>query len=176
MAATRGWVLVMFAALLGGSSAFATDPKAPPAGGPTPAGEVAPRTLEGYLEQEHAFYDFLKKTHPLFTVYEKDGRLVGKYQISDREEEFVEFGGGKDYAKENNRHASVTYRLPMESILDLPNRFVGAKKCGECHPVQYEKWARSRHAKVVRFPDEMEEVPGGPPDGAPETRRAAGER
>ena len=25
--------------------------------------------------------------------------MVGKYQISDREEEFVEFGGGKDYAK-----------------------------------------------------------------------------
>ena len=47
----------------------------------------------------------------------------------------------------------------MESILDLPNKFVGAKKCGECHPMQYEKWSRSRHAMVVRFPDEMVEIP-----------------
>ena len=53
----------------------------------------------------------------------------------------------------------MTYRLGMESILDLPNKFVGAKKCGECHPAQYEKWSRSRHAKVVRFPDEMVEIP-----------------
>jgi len=121
--------------------------------------EDGPRTLEGYVEQEKAFYDFLRKNHPLFTTYEKNGRLVGKYQISDREEEFVEFGGGKAFAEENNRHAAITYRLGMESILDLPNKFVGAKKCGECHPVQYEKWARSRHAKVVRFPDEMDEIP-----------------
>ncbi len=161
MATTRWMVLAAVVASLTGG-ALASESKEPsPSHEGAASGESAPRTLEGYLEQEKAFYDFLKKTHPLFTVYEKEGRLVGKYQISDREEEFVEFGGGKDYAKENNRHASITYRLPMESILDLPNKFVGAKKCGECHPVQYEKWARSRHAKVVRFPDEMEEVPGG---------------
>jgi hypothetical protein len=128
-----------------------------------PAKEAAlqegPRTLEGYVEQEKPFYDFLKKNHPMFK-YEKDGRMVGKYQISDREEEFVEFGGGKAYAKEHNRQVSMTYRLGTESILDLPNKFVGAKKCGECHPAQYESWERSRHAKVVRFPDEMEEIPG----------------
>ncbi len=116
------------------------------------------RTLEGYVEQEKEFYDFLKKNHPIFK-YEKDGRLVGKYQISDREEEFVEFGGGKDYAKKVNMPTAMTYRLGMESILDLPNKFVGSKKCGECHPAQYEKWARSRHALVVRFPDEIVEAP-----------------
>ncbi|HME10719.1 MAG TPA: cytochrome C [Bryobacteraceae bacterium] len=119
---------------------------------------TTPRTLEGYVEQEKPFFDYLLKHHPIFQ-YEKDGRMVGKYHISDRDEEFVEEGGGKDYSKQNNRQVSMTYRLGMESILDLPNRFVGAKKCGECHPAQYEKWVRSRHAKVVRFPDEMEEVP-----------------
>ena len=131
--------------------------KAPKATAP---GEV--RTLEGYVAQEQEFYDFLKKNHPLFK-YEKAGRLDGKYQISDREEEFVEFGGGKDYAKKVNMQTAMTYRLGMESILDLPNKFVGAKKCGECHPAQYEKWSRSRHAMVVRFPDEMVELPNKDP-------------
>jgi hypothetical protein len=121
--------------------------------------ESKPRTLEGYVEQEKPFYDFLMANHPIFK-YEKDGRMVGKYHISDRDEEFVEEGGGKDYAKQNNRQVAMTYRLGMESILDLPNKFVGAAKCGECHPAQYEKWQRSRHAKVVRFPDEMDEIPG----------------
>lgn len=146
------FLMVLVTSLGSGNATYAAELK---------KGDAAegPRTLEGYVEQEKDFYDVLKKTHPLFTVYEKGGRLVGKYQISDREEEFVEFGGGKAYAQENNRHAAITYRLPMESILDLPNNFVGAKKCGECHPVQYEKWARSRHAKVVRFPDEMDEIP-----------------
>jgi len=125
----------------------------------TPDDSVTPRTLEGYVEQEKPFYDYLMKNHPMFK-YEKEGRMVGKYHISDRDEEFVEEGGGKDYAKQNNRQVSMTYRLGMESILDLPNKFVGPKKCGECHPAQYEKWVRSRHAKVVRFPDEMEEIPG----------------
>ena len=125
----------------------------------TPDDSITPRTLEGYVEQEKPFYDYLLKNHPMFK-YEKDGRMIGKYHISDRDEEFVEEGGGKDYAKQNNRQVSMTYRLGMESILDLPNKFVGPKKCGECHPAQYEKWVRSRHAKVVRFPDEMVEVPG----------------
>jgi hypothetical protein len=120
------------------------------------------RTLEGYVEQEKEFHEFLKKNHPLFK-YEKAGKVVGKYQISDREEEFVEFGGGKDYAKKVNMQTAMTYRLGMESILDLPNKFVGAKKCGECHPAQYEKWSRSRHAMVVRFPDEMVELPNKDP-------------
>lgn len=117
----------------------------------------SPRTLHGYVEQERALYEHLKKVHPMFK-YEKEGRLVGKYTLSDREEEFVEFGGGKAYAEKTGRTAAVTYRLPAESILDLPNRFVGSKKCGECHPMQYEKWLKSRHNLVVRFPDEVAEA------------------
>ena len=72
--------------------------------------------------------------------------------ISDREEEFTEEGGSKAFSKENNQQVSMTYRLGAESILDLPNNFVGAKKCGECHPAQYAKWQKSRHAKVSAFP------------------------
>lgn len=134
--------------------ASAAEKEAKPA---APAASGSPRTLQGYVEQERAFYDHLKKIHPIFK-YEKDGRLVGKYTISDREEEFVEFGGGKAYAEKTGEHASITYRLGQESILDLPNKFVGSKKCGECHPAQYEKWKRSRHNLVVRFPDEMVET------------------
>ncbi len=129
----------------------------------TPQGDgIKPRTLKDYVEQEKDFYNYLKKNHPVFK-YEKEGRLVGKIAISDREEEFVEFGGGKDYADKNNREiVSVTYRLGFESILDYPNKFVGPQKCGECHPAQYEAWERSRHSKMVRFPNEMEEVGGDP--------------
>jgi hypothetical protein len=121
----------------------AAKPEAKPAAQAPKAAEdkesnKKPRTLEGYVEQEKDFYHVLMSSHPIFQ-YEKDGRIVGKYQISDREEEFVEFGGGKDYAKQNNQQVSMTYRLGMESILDLPNNFVGAKKCGECHPAQYQK-------------------------------------
>jgi hypothetical protein len=145
------------AAARGAGTKAGAKAEAPPAA--APAAGITPRTLEGYVEQEKFFYDWQKKNHPLFR-YEKEGRLVGKYSISDREEEFVEFGGGKDYAAKNNRHASITYRLPSESILDLPNKFVGSEKCGECHPAQYEKWVRSRHRMVVRFPDEMVEVGG----------------
>jgi hypothetical protein len=117
-----------------------------------------PRTLQGYVEQEKDFFHVLMSSHPMFQ-YEKEGRMVGKYHISDREEEFTEEGGGKAYAKENNQQVSMTYRLGAESVLDLPNNFVGAKKCGECHPAQYQKWQKSRHAKVIRFPDEMDEIP-----------------
>ena len=118
-----------------------------------------PRTLSDYVDQEQFFIDYLKKNHPMFTIYEKNNRLIGKPSISDREEEWVEFGNAKNYIKNTDRaHASITYRLGEESILDLPNNFVGPKKCGECHPAQYERWQRSRHAKVVRFPDEITEV------------------
>ena len=106
----------------------------------TPDESITPRTLEGYVEQEKPFYDYLMKNHLMFK-YEKDGRMIGNYHISDRDEEFVEEGGGKDYTKQNNRQVSMTYRLGAESILDLPNKFVGPKKCGECHPAQYEKVA-----------------------------------
>lgn len=119
-----------------------------------------PRDLEGYVKQEGRFLDYLLKNHPMFK-YEKAGRLVGKYKISNRKEEFLEISGGPALSKKlGQKHTAVTYRLGMESILDFPNKFVGPKKCGECHPAQYQAWVRSRHAKVVRFPDEIEEVGG----------------
>lgn len=118
-----------------------------------------PRTLMGYVEQEKDLFSYLREHHPLFK-YEAAGRLVGKYTISNREEEFVEFGGGDKYAEKHGRPTAVTYRLGVESILDFPNKYVGPQKCAECHPAQYQAWERSRHAKVVRFPDEMEEIPG----------------
>ena len=34
---------------------------------------------------------------------------------------------------------------------------MGPKKCGECHPAQYERWERSRHNKIVLFPEELTE-------------------
>ena len=119
--------------------------------------EVLPRTLDGYVAQDKAFWDYLKANHPLFKHYMKDGRVVGKFTMSDRNEEWVNFGNGDKYAKDTGRKASVTYRIPYESFLDLPNKFVGPKKCGECHPAQYERWERSRHNKIVRFPEELTE-------------------
>lgn len=122
---------------------------------------IVPRTLSDYVHGADDFMELLFKVHPIFK-YEKEGRLVGKYTISDRHEEFVEFGGGHRYSEKNGRQVAMTYRLGTESILDFPNKFVGPKKCGECHPAQYEQWERSRHSKVVRFPDQLEEVNGDP--------------
>lgn len=119
-----------------------------------------PRTLDGYVSQDQAFWNYLKANHPYFKSYLPAGRVVGKFKISDRQDEWVDFGGGKDYAADTGHKAAVTYRLPYESFLDLPNNFVGPQKCGECHPKQYEKWQRSRHAKIVRFPEELTEVGG----------------
>ena len=119
-----------------------------------------PRTLMGYVEQEKNFWEYLKENHPIFKTYMKEGRVVGKFTRSDRMEEWVEFGGGDKYAEKTGRHTSVTYRIPADSFLDLPNKFVGPKKCGECHPAQYERWERSRHNKIVRFPEELTEVGG----------------
>ena len=115
-----------------------------------------PRDLDGYVAQDKAFWDYLKANHPYFK-YLKENRVVGKFTMSDRNEEWVEFGNGDQYHKDTGRKAAVTYRLPYESFLDLPNKFVGPKKCGECHPSQYEKWERSRHNKIVRFPEELTE-------------------
>lgn len=120
-----------------------------------------PRTLHGYVEDEKEFYDFLLKNHPIFSIYQKEGRLVGKPALSDRHEEFEEINGGDKLAEMTGHPVAVTYRLGMESVLDFPNKFVGPSKCGECHPAQYSAWERSRHAKVVRFPNEIEEAPGG---------------
>lgn len=117
-----------------------------------------PRDLAGYVAQDKAFWDYLKANHPYFK-YLKEGRVVGKFVMSDRTEEWVEFGNGVKYANDRagGRHTAVTYRLPAESFLDLPNKFIGPQKCGECHPAQYEKWERSRHNKIVRFPEELTE-------------------
>ena len=161
MKSTRIAVAGAFAlgSLLWAWSAAAVDQMEEPRAQPAQKKVVeTPRTLHGYVEQEKFYFDFLKQNHPLFTVYEKENRLVGKYTISDREEEFVEFGGGKDYHAKTGRTAAVTYRLPAQSFLDLPNQYVGSEKCGECHPMQYEKWLKSRHNLTVRFPDEVTEV------------------
>ena len=128
---------------------------------------VSPRTLHDYIGHEKEYWDYLKKNHPIFQ-YEKEGRLVGKYNLSDRVEEFEEINKGPEYAKINNMdYTAVTYRLGMESFLDFPNKFVGPKKCGECHPAQYMQWERSRHAKTIRFPEDLEEVGGDPKRGLP---------
>lgn len=117
-----------------------------------------PRTLEGYVDEEKDFYQFLLDNHPIFKIYQKEGRIIGKPEISDRTEEFLEINGGKKLEEMTGHPVSVTYRLGMESILDFPNKFVGPEKCGECHPAQYDAWERSRHNKTVRFPDDYEEV------------------
>lgn len=84
--------------------------------------------------------------------YEKEGRIVGKYAISDREEECVEFSNGPTFAEQNHlSNTSITYRLGMESFLDIPNKFVGPKKCGECHPAQYKAWERISPCKKCPF-------------------------
>lgn len=62
-------------------------------------GDTKPRTLEGYVHQEDAFFKYLKEHHPMFK-YEKEGRIVGKYAISDREEEYVEFSNGPTFAQQ----------------------------------------------------------------------------
>ncbi|WP_241517595.1 cytochrome c3 family protein [Campylobacter blaseri] len=119
-----------------------------------------PRTLENYVGDADGFLEILFERHPMFH-YEREGRLVGQYRISDRMEEFVEMNSGPKFAKKKGlERAAITYRLGMESILDYPNKFVGPDKCGECHPAQYEQWERSRHAKSVRFPEQMLEVDG----------------
>ncbi|WP_169763534.1 cytochrome c3 family protein [Campylobacter mucosalis] len=123
-----------------------------------------PRTLLDVVEGDKDYWEYLKQNHPVFK-FEKEGRLIGKYEISDRDEEFVDFGGGKKYAEKVGRPTAVTYRLAYESFLDFPNKFVGEKKCGECHPAQYEAWSKSRHAKTIRWPEELEEVNGDPKQG-----------
>ena len=144
-------------ALFAASAAMAADT---PAKASSVTAVDLPRTLMGYVEQEKDFWDYLKANHPIFKTYMKEGRVVGKFTRSDRMEEWVEFGGGDKYAEKTGRHTAVTYRIPADSFLDIPNKFVGPKKCGECHPSQYEKWERSRHNKIVRFPEELTEVGG----------------
>lgn len=122
--------------------------------------DAKPRTLDDYVKGADTFFDILIDQHPMFK-YEKAGRLRGKYTLSDRQEEFVDINKGPKYAEKIGLdHAAVTYRLAWDSILDFPNKFVGPKKCGECHPAQYTQWQRSRHAKTMRFTRDIEEVGG----------------
>ncbi|PHI30435.1 multiheme c-type cytochrome [Budvicia aquatica] len=153
--------LLSFSLLLPSAMAQPAESNASTATAPAPLAvpePYTPRTLEDYVVQEKDYFEFLFKNHPMFK-YEAEGRLIGKYSISNREEEFVEFGGGKQYAEKHGRPTAMTYRLGAESFLDFPNKYVGPAKCGECHPAQYERWERSRHAKTLRFPSEMDEVP-----------------
>ena len=69
----------MSAALVASSAMAAETPAAQ-----TSAKEVLPRTLEGYVSQDKAFWDYLKANHPYFK-YLKEGRVVGKFTMSDRE-------------------------------------------------------------------------------------------
>ncbi|QIZ78762.1 cytochrome c3 family protein [Ferrimonas lipolytica] len=122
------------------------------------------QTLHDYIITEKEMWDFLFENHPIFKTYIPEGRIVGKPHISDRGEEYLHTGNSEQYTADSDdgshRTKAVQYRLGAKSILDFPNKFIGPEACGECHAVQYEKWSRSRHAKVVRFPDEMEEVGG----------------
>ncbi|WP_028115308.1 cytochrome c [Ferrimonas senticii] len=118
------------------------------------------QTLHDYIVTEKEMWDYLFENHPVFTTYLPEGRIVGKPHVSDRGEEYLHTGNSEEWSSKEGQISAVQYRLGAKSILDFPNKFIGPEKCGECHAVQYEKWKRSRHAKVVRFPDEMEEVGG----------------
>ncbi|ASC93088.1 cytochrome C [Sulfurospirillum diekertiae] len=117
-------------------------------------------SLQDYIVEEQAMYDWLFKNHPIFTKY--GGKTVGKLVVADRGHEWLAEGHGKDMSKASKRGAdalsSMMYRVARTSTLSYPNKFIGPEKCGECHPAQYETWSRSRHATTVRFPGEHPEV------------------
>ncbi len=133
----------------------------------TTEAEMGVRTLQDYIVQEKELWDFLFENHPVFK-YAEEGRIKGVYKISTRGSEYLGEGNARGYTKLANeqydskmnmkRPKASQYRLAAKSILDYPNRFVGAERCGECHAVQYEKWKRSRHAQTIRFPGEHPEV------------------
>jgi len=117
-------------------------------------------SLQDYVVQEKAMYDWLFKNHPIMKTYLPKGKVVGKLKIADRGEEWVAAGNGNEFKKYSKRKGltSTMYRLARKDTLTYPNKFIGPKKCGECHAVQYEKWSQSRHASTVRFPGEHPEV------------------
>ena len=102
----------MSAALVASSAMAAETPAAQ-----TSAKEVLPRTLEGYVSQDKAFWDYLKANHPYFK-YLKEGRVVGKFTMSDREEEWVNFGGGDKYREDTGRTTAVTCLLYTSDAAD----------------------------------------------------------
>lgn len=117
-------------------------------------------SLQDYVVEEKEMYDWLFKHHPIMTKYYPQGKVVGKLNVADRGEEWVEAGHGNDFQKYSKRKGltSTMYRIARKSTLMYPNKFIGPEKCGECHAAQYEKWSRSRHSSTVRFPGEHPEV------------------
>lgn len=118
-------------------------------------------SLQDYIVEEQAMYDWLFKNHPIFTKY--GGKTVGKMSVGDRGHEWIEEGHGKNFSKASKRSggegiSSMMYRIARTSTLAYPNKFIGPEKCGECHVAQYETWSRSRHSTTIRFPGEHPEV------------------
>jgi len=118
-------------------------------------------SLQDYIVEEQAMYDWLFKNHPIFTKY--GGKTVGKMVVGDRGHEWIEEGHGVDFSKNSKRSggeglSSMMYRVARNSTLAYPNKFIGPEKCGECHTAQYEAWSRSRHSSTIRFPGEHPEV------------------
>ncbi len=116
-------------------------------------------SLQDYVVTEKERYDWIFKNHPIFKTYLPKGNVVGKLKVTDRGEEWVHAGNGNKFQKYSKRKGltSTMYRLPSTDPLVFPNKFIGPKKCGECHAAQYEKWSRSRHSSTVRFPGEHPE-------------------
>ncbi len=117
-------------------------------------------SLQDYVIEEKEMYDYLFSHHPIMTKYKPKGKVIGKLVVKDRGYEFAHAGHGNDFQKFTDRvgPTSMMYRLARKSTLMYPNKFIGAKKCGECHAAQYEKWSRSRHSSTIRFPGEHPEV------------------
>ncbi len=117
-------------------------------------------SLKDYVIAEKDRYDWIFKSHPVFTKYLPENRVVGKLKVVDRGEEFSHVGHGNDLQKYSKRKGitATMYRLAETDPLKFPNKFIGPEKCGECHAAQYEKWSTSRHSSTVRFPGEHPEV------------------
>jgi len=107
-------------------------------------------TLHDSIIEEKERYDWIFKNHPIFKTYLPKGNVVGKLRSTDRGYEFAHSGNGNEFQKYSKRKGltSTMYRLPVQDALRFPNKWVGPKKCGECHAVQYEKWSRSRHQQL----------------------------
>lgn len=116
-------------------------------------------SLKDYIIVEKARYDWIFKHHPIFTKYLPKGKVEGKLKVVDRGYEYAHAGHGDDFQKYSKRDGvtATMYRLAETDALVFPNKFIGPKKCGECHAAQYEKWSRSRHSSTIRFPGEHPE-------------------
>ncbi len=113
-------------------------------------------SLKDYIITEKVRYDWLFKNHPIFKDYLPKGNVVGKLKIMDRGYMNTYYSDAIEKYTTKKGTTAVTYRLAETDPLKFPNKFVGAKKCGECHIAQYEQWANSRHSTTVRFPGKNE--------------------